>query len=115
MSINTCNTYGFAKLSDCALRFAHKYVLNDLEKACRTAREDMDSLDAEDAKDRVESEYYRPGMRDCQRQNILERLAPYFEEAEESGKIRQELFAENEYVFRSQENLKALGKRPSSR
>ena len=56
MSINTY-------LSDRALAFAGEYEL----EACKAARKDLDALDAEDARDRIESEYYRESQNDARR------------------------------------------------
>ena len=79
------NTYGFKSLSDRAMAFAGEYELEAFEKACKTAREDLDALDAEDARDRVESEHYREIQNDARRGSILERLDLARQDVEATG------------------------------
>jgi len=79
------NTYGFKALSDRALVFAGEYELKSFEKACKTAREDLDALDAEDANDRAESEHYRETQNDARRGNILDRLDAARRDVEAAG------------------------------
>lgn len=110
------NTYGFKSLSDRALVFAGEYELEAFEKTCKEARGDLDALDAEDARDRETSEQYRETQNDARRGNILERLDAARQNVEAMAEsLASEYAVEADYVFRSQENLKALGKRPSSR
>ena len=79
------NTYGFKSLSARALTFAGEYELQAFEQACKTAREDLDALDAEDARDRETSEQYRETQNDARRGNILERLDAARQDVEATG------------------------------
>lgn len=80
-----CDTHGFQSLSACAMKHASEVELRDFERTCAEARQDLNALDAEDARDRAESEHYRETQNDARRQAILERLYAARQSVENAG------------------------------